>query len=145
MTFLKHLRLLYKKTLRLVMNRKFSKTVEVERSKRFLYQTEKTDVTGWMQIYQKARRGAYFRPIYSTYTKNRKHFQISFTLLGVFLIGAFFYIVTLSPYFQISPNRVIIERADTYSDINIAYKAIEPIYGDSLWLISTKQISELIQ
>ena len=127
------------------MNRKFSKTVEVERSKRFLYQTEKTDVTGWMQIYQKARRGAYFRPIYSTYTKNRKHFQISFTLLGVFLIGAFFYIITLSPYFQISPNRVIIERADAYSDINIAYKAIEPIYGDSLWLISTKQISELIQ
>jgi hypothetical protein len=50
-----------------------------------------------------------------------------------------------SPYFEISPNRVIIERSDMYSDVNIAYKAIEPIYGSSLWTLDNQEIKNLIQ
>lgn len=55
------------------------------------------------------------------------------------------YIVLLSPYFQISPNRVTIERTDEFSDINIAYKAIENVYGSSLWFIEKDEIRSSIQ
>ncbi len=144
MTFLKKIRSSWKKILRRFHNRKFSKSVDLERSKKFLYQNE-TPSLPWIQIYQKARRGAYFRPIYSTFTKNKRNFQISFALLWILLIGSSVYIVALSPYFQISPNRVIIERDDAYSDINIAYKAIEPIYGDSLWFVSQQHVTDLIR
>jgi hypothetical protein len=40
---------------------------------------------------------------------------------------------------------MIIERDDTYSDVNIAYKAIEPIYGESLWTFDKDRVRELIQ
>jgi hypothetical protein len=53
-------------------------------------------------------------------------------------------IVFYSSYFKISPNRLIIERIDDYSDINIAYRAIEPLYGRSLWSTSTAEVQELI-
>jgi hypothetical protein len=55
------------------------------------------------------------------------------------------YILIASPYFQISPNRMIIERDDMYSDVNIAYKAVEPLYTHSLWTVDKTEIRDLIQ
>jgi hypothetical protein len=54
------------------------------------------------------------------------------------------YIFFYSNYFQISPNRLIIERLDEYSDINIAYRAVEPIYGRSIWSIDAAEVTALI-
>jgi hypothetical protein len=54
------------------------------------------------------------------------------------------YIFFYSNYFQISPNRLIIERLDEYSDINIAYRAVEPIYGKSIWSVDAAEVTALI-
>ncbi|MDD2745333.1 MAG: hypothetical protein PHU93_02235 [Candidatus Gracilibacteria bacterium] len=125
-------------------NRSFSKNLKAERTKKYLYQSE-TPNHGWIHFYNKARRGAYFRPMYSTYTKNKISFKLSFGFIGITLISSCLYIVIASPYFQIAPSRVIIERSDMYSDVNIAYKAIEPLYTQSLWTLDHTEVQNLIQ
>jgi hypothetical protein len=52
------------------------------------------------------------------------------------------YIVFISPYFRISPSKVIIERLDTITDINIAYKSIENVYSSSIFLIDKNEIKK---
>lgn len=118
----------------------------MERTKKYLYHNE-TAHHGWVHFYNKARRGAYWRPMYSTYAKNKMSFKLSFGLIGLILIGASIYILIASPYFEISPNRTIIERAltDNYSDVNIAYKAIEPLYGKSLWTLDKAEVRDMIR
>lgn len=64
--------------------------------------------------------------------------------MGIFLIGASIYIFAYSPYFLISPNRVFIESLDTYSDINIANRSIESLYGTSLWRVTKSDVTTLI-
>ena len=48
--------------------------------------------------------------------------------IGAVLIMLCVYIFTFSPYFQISPSKVIIESISDGLDINIAYRSIEDIY-----------------
>ncbi len=128
-------------------NRKFRKNAEKERSQKFLFENTKKPRASFFEMYQKARRGAYFRPFYSAFEKNANEFRVAFSVIGVLLIFLTVYITLLSPYFRISPNRVIIEPAqgDDFSDINIAYKAIEDIYGKSLWFTTTSEITNAIQ
>jgi len=83
--------------------------------------------------------------MYSSYTKNRISFKLSFGFIGATLIAACLYIIVASPYFQVAPSRVIIERSDMYSDVNIAYKAIEPLYQKSLWTLDSREVRDLIQ
>jgi len=52
------------------------------------------------------------------------------------------YILFFSPYFRISPSKVIIERLDSVTDINIAYRSIEDIYNASIFSIETHDILE---
>lgn len=54
------------------------------------------------------------------------------------------YIFFFSPYFQISPSKVIIERRDTFSDVTIAYKALEEIYGENIFQINSRVVAEYI-
>ncbi len=124
-------------------DRAFRKKLKIERSKKYLYQKGETPHS-WIHFYNKARRGAYFRPMYSAYTKNELNFKVAFWILWVVLISMSSYIFLESEYFQLSPNRVIIERADEYSDINIAYKAIEPLYGSQLWFMDRQDLRNRI-
>ncbi len=55
--------------------------------------------------------------------------------MGGFLIFLSFYIVVFSPYFKISPNKVLIEADTPGIDINIAYRSLENIYGKSIFLL----------
>lgn len=69
---------------------------------------------------------------------------MSFVLIGIFLITSSTYILFFSPYFRISPSKVIIERMDSITDINIAYKSIEDVYSTSIFSVETdKVLSEL--
>lgn len=52
------------------------------------------------------------------------------------------YIFFFSPYFRISPSKVIIERLDSITDINIAYKSIEDVYGTSILGVETSKVLE---
>ena len=130
---------------RKISNRKFRETAEKERSQKFLFENGKKTGPSFFEIYQRAKRGAYFRPIYSVFQKNQNELKIAFAAIGILLIVLTGYITLVSPYFRISPNRVIIEPTDDFSDINIAYKAIESIYGKSLWFTSTNEITNSIE
>lgn len=54
--------------------------------------------------------------------------------IGIFLILLCGYILLFSSYFQISPSKVLIENNGDGIDINIAYRAIEDIYGQNVFL-----------
>jgi len=43
-------------------------------------------------------------------------------------------------YFRVSPSKVIIERLDSITDVNIAYKSIEDIYNISIFSIETDEV-----
>ncbi len=53
--------------------------------------------------------------------------------IGVTIIALCIYIFLFSPYFQISPSKVLIEAENDGIDINIAYRAIEDIYEQNLF------------
>ncbi|MFZ4461568.1 MAG: cell division protein FtsQ/DivIB [Patescibacteria group bacterium] len=137
----------YRGIVRNISNRKFRESAAKERSQKFLFENNRKSSPSFFEIYQKARRGAYFRPIYSAFNKNQSQFKIAFSVVGFLLVFLTGYITLLSPYFRISPNRVIIERGQTdeFSDVNIAYKAIEDIYGQSLWFVSATEVRAAIQ
>ncbi len=129
---------------RQVRNIRFARESKIERSKKYLYSGSTPQKQSWFEIYQKAKRGAYFRPFYTSYTRVKTRFGLALGLIGVFLIGASGYIFAYSPYFLISPNRVFITALDDTSDINIASRSIEPIYGTSLWQVSRSEVTALI-
>lgn len=133
-----------KKALGKFQNRKFSKQVAAEKSKKYLVARarKKTPV---LEIYNRARRGAYLRPFYSAFQNTGYDYRIIFGALGIFMIIGSIYILIFSTYFQVLPSRVIIERNDTHSDINIAYRSIEEIYGKSFWLIEESDVAERIR
>jgi cell division septal protein FtsQ len=135
----------YKGFARKIANRKFRETAAKERSQRYLFENNRKSTPSFFEIYQKAKRGAYFRPFYSAFEKNHNQFRIAFGIIGAMLVLLTVYITLLSPYFRISPNRVIIERTDEFSDINIAYKAIEDVYGKSLWFTSAAEVGHAIR
>ena len=126
--------------------RKLRNTILGERKQKFLYPVEKIESQStWKDRIHKAQRGAYFRPIYSVFRTHKAEYTVGFLIVGCLLIFLSVYIFLYSAYFRLTPNRTIIERLDEYSDINIAYKAIEPLYGQSLWLLSEREILESIR
>jgi hypothetical protein len=125
-------------------NRKFSKQVAAEKSKKYLV-TRNNKRIPFLEIYNRARRGAYLRPFYSVFQNTGYDYRIIFGTLGIFMIVGCLYIVVFSTYFQVLPSRVIIERNDTHSDINIAYRSIEEIYGESFWIIDEQEVAEQIR
>lgn len=55
--------------------------------------------------------------------------------IGGVLIVLSLYIVVFSPYFKVSPNKVLVEASTPGIDINIAYRSLEDIYGASIFLL----------
>jgi hypothetical protein len=133
------------KITRFVRNWSFARETKVARGKTYLYNTPQTKRSqNWFEIYQKAKRWAYLRPLYSSFWKSKEKLTILGGFIGAFLIVGSIYIFFYSSYFEVSPNRLIIERTDEYSDINIAYRAIEPLYGQSIWGVDKKEVTSLI-
>ncbi len=63
------------------------------------------------------------------------------SVIGAILIFLTGYIVLFSPYFKISPSQVIVEAMTPGVDIAIAYRTLEWIYGDSIFLIDETAVA----
>lgn len=125
-----------------VKNWKFRSALKKEKSQKYLFQSNtKTTREKIFSFQFEKRRFFYFNTAVSFFDQNKDRFRLSFVLIGSFLILASFYIVFLSPYFRISPSKVIIERIDSTTDINIAYKSVEDVYGESIFSIDKNAIA----
>lgn len=125
-------------------NRKFRKEIALEKKKRYLFDTKKSNEwpTSLFTFFREKKRFYYFNTIINVLDQNKDRFRISFVLIWAFLIASSSYIIFLSPYFQISPSRVIIERLDSITDINIAYKSIENVYSTSIFSVDKAKVTE---
>jgi cell division septal protein FtsQ len=61
--------------------------------------------------------------------------------IGLFLIFASSYILLYSPYFLISPSKVLIEGLDEGIDISVAYRSIEELYGENIFFIDEAKVA----
>jgi hypothetical protein len=55
------------------------------------------------------------------------------------------YIVFFSPYFKISPNHILVEPLTQGVDIAVAYRSLEGIYGQSIFMLDEQSIAQKIQ
>lgn len=65
--------------------------------------------------------------------------------VGILLFGIIIYILAFSPYFKISPNKVLIEALNQGIDTNIVSRSIEGIYGQSIFAINEAEIAQKIK
>lgn len=142
MDFMRRLRSGIQGIIRYWKNRKFRKEIALEKQKRYLFDAKKQheNTPSLFTLFREKKRFYYFNTIINTLDRNRDRFRLSFLLIGAFLIISTSYIAFFSPYFRISPSKVIIERLDSITDINIAYKSIENIYGTSIFSVETGEI-----
>ncbi len=76
------------------------------------------------------------------FTKDIFHtYGQAMSIIGLILIFLSVYIVIFSPYFKISPNRVIVEAMSPGIDIAIAYRTLESTYWESIFLIDESEIA----
>lgn len=126
----------------------FRETVEKERTQKYLMPTD---------IDEKKKKSTHpSRSKLSSFTRTiSKHIQITkdfsdreqFYLrsIGIFLILATLYIVIYSPYFLLSPSKILIESLSDGIDISLAYRSIEPMYGVNLLFLDQEKVAEMIQ
>ncbi|EKE28043.1 MAG: hypothetical protein ACD_3C00106G0002 [uncultured bacterium (gcode 4)] len=121
-------------------NKKFKKQVKAEKSKKYLFKTapQKQQI---FDIYKSKKKFSNY--IVSAWN-NLKSFRLVYFAIWGLLIVMSLYIIMISPYFRISPSKLIIERLDTITDVNIAYKAIEKIYWESIFLIDKESIKNAL-
>jgi len=74
-----------------------------------------------------------------------KTYGFIMSMIGMMLILLTVYIVAFSSYFRISPNQVLVEAMTPGVDIGIAYRALEWIYGESIFLIDEASIAKKLK
>lgn len=74
-----------------------------------------------------------------------KNYGYIMSMIGLMLILLSVYIVAFSPYFKISPNQVMVEAMTPWVDIGIAYRSLEGIYGQSIFLLDEADIARRLQ
>lgn len=128
---------------KLFKNKKFRDDLKKEKKKKYLFKpsnTEKSKLISFNFVKNKNLIPSIF-----VIKENIKNYKIYYFFIGFLLIFLSLYIVTISPYFRISPAKTIIERLDTITDINIAYKAIEKFYWDSIFFIDKNEIEKTLR
>lgn len=65
--------------------------------------------------------------------------------IGILLITLVTYIVIFSPYFRISPNKILVHAETQGVDTNIVYRAVEHIHGESIFTLNEKLIATKIR
>ncbi len=133
-------------------NRNFRATVQREKSQKYLFR-EKNDpsqTTKKWNIFEKnkSRLSPFSRFIQEKIqvTQNiasRQEFYLRY--IGIFLILACTYIVLYSPYFLISPSKILIEWLDEGIDISIAYRSVEDLYGENIFFLDEKKIANSLK
>ncbi|MBC7498793.1 hypothetical protein H7170_04075 [Candidatus Gracilibacteria bacterium] len=74
-----------------------------------------------------------------------KNYGYMMSMVGMMLILLSVYIVVFSPYFKISPNQVMVEAMTPGVDITIAYRSLESIYGQSIFLLDEADIAHRLK
>lgn len=130
----------------------FAETVKKEKKRTYLFDTkEDTYVSPRSQkrgIFGKIKPKKKHSEKFSNFFQDRfdkmsKDRDIRYIVgaIGVLLLLLSTYIIVFSPYFKISPNRVLIEPVVQWIDLSIAYRSIEDIYGKSIFLLDEKSIA----
>ncbi|EKD29487.1 MAG: hypothetical protein ACD_78C00388G0007 [uncultured bacterium (gcode 4)] len=139
MTFITKIQRQFHGIFRYWKNRRFRDEVRREKKQKYLFDTTKKGATFSLFSHNK-KRFYYFNTLISIFEQNKVQFRLSFVLMGTFLCVSSIYIFFFSPYFRISPSKVIIERIDAVTDINIAYKSIEGVYGESIFSVDKNEV-----
>lgn len=74
-----------------------------------------------------------------------KTYGFVMSMIGMVLVLLTIYIVAFSSYFRISPNQVLVEAMTPGVDIGIAYRALEWVYGESIFLIDEAGIAKKLK
>lgn len=140
MDLIKKIKLTKYKIQKYFKNKKFRQEVKKEKSKKYLFKgnTSETKIP-LFNIYKNQKK---FSNYINQVANNVKIYKYLYFLLGWILILLVSYVVIVSPYFRISPSKLIIERLDTITDVNIAYKSIEKVYWQSIFLIDKNEIEK---
>lgn len=119
----------------------FREQVKQEKRQKYLFRDEEDakHVSSRNTFFRKKRKEFFkFAKIFGgSFEYFHNHLRESQMLgyMGVFLIFLTAYVVVFSPYFKISPNKVLVESDTPGIDINIAYRALEDLYGRSIFLL----------
>ncbi len=141
MISLRKIKKYFEEKIRYFKQRSFRKKVQAQKSKQYLFRATTEKKPSIFQIYTNKKKLNQFANIFVSSLENYKY---PFLVVWIFLFLACIYLLTLSPYFRIAPSKVIIERTDDITDINIAYKSIEPIHGQSIFFIDEFEIANLL-
>jgi len=120
-------------------NRKFYEQVKKEKAQKYLFNKPEISHGSYFDIYKNKK---VFSNYISVLNSNIKLYKYIFTWIWGLLITLCIYIIIISPYFRISPSKLIIERIDAITDVNIAYKSIENTYWQSIFLIDKNEIKK---
>lgn len=133
-------------------NRKFRERVHSEKKKKYLIERStrisrnpKEWYSRFKEIIQSRKLSRLPSFFASKISSEQSRIKLALSGVGLFLIVLSLYILGFSGYFSIAPSRVIIERKDAGSDINIAYKSIEDFYGKSIFLVGAQDVRYAIQ
>ncbi len=128
-------------------NRGFQSEVKKEKQQKYLFRNSwlQTHTKRWGIFREKKRALKPFTNFFQEKIVKHTLFFIDdhriLGYIGVVLILLCVYIFTFSPYFQISPSKVLIESSSDWLDINIAYRSIEDIYGKNLFLFDEATVA----
>jgi hypothetical protein len=145
MRLLKRMKIHFDAFLRYFERKNFRDRVREEKTKKYL--VAQTSAKKSAVLFETGGRGGKFRFASTVYAKIREESDairmVSISVAGVLLVLSG-YLVFGSTYFRISPAKVVIERLDAGSDVNIAYKSIEEFYGAPIFSIDSSAVSSAI-
>lgn len=128
-------------------DKEFRKQVLSEKKQKYLFSDDITDKyrssRAWF-IYRKKRAIAPFTNSFGegfTHIKKRavETHALAYMWITLLLLSA--YIVFYSPYFRVSPSHVLLEASNDGIDISVAYRSIEDIYGQSIFLLDETTVA----
>lgn len=145
MRLLKRMKIHFDAFLRYFERKNFRDRVREEKTKKYLVAQVPTKKSA--ALFETGTRGGKFRFASTIYAKirqeNEKIRAVSVTV-ALILIVLSLYLIFGSTYFRISPSKVVIERLDAGSDVNIAYKSIEEFYGAPIFSVDSSDVSRAI-
>ncbi|MDD4151441.1 MAG: FtsQ-type POTRA domain-containing protein [Candidatus Gracilibacteria bacterium] len=138
--FQKFLNYINKKYKRL-KNRKFYQKLNQEKSRMYLRDSDFSD--NFCSRKNKFKMFSLTRKYLNFIRINNNKYTPYYYYTAIALIILSIYIFLFSSYFSV--QKIYIERTDDLTNINLAYKAVEDLYGDSLFLMDENDVMAKIQ
>lgn len=131
----------------------WKKEIKNEKKKKYLFEVNSKDI-----VFKRSRNNTIFHSqknkitAFSRFIQEKivtedilKTYGYIMSIIWLILIFLTVYIVVFSPYFKISPNQVMVEALSPGVDIGIAYRALEWVYGDSIFLLDEANIAKKLK